>query len=182
MSTAPVARRYARALLEIGTERGTVDKLRTQLDALAKAFKDSREFRNTMLNPSIKLEERKEVIRKIASRYMFDEMLRNLALLLLDNERMRYVGDVSEEFGRMADAQAGRVRAHITSAAPLSMVETTLLKEELKKLTDAKSIEVSTEVDPKLIGGVVTRVGGMVLDGSIKHQLESMRDAILQEV
>lgn len=182
MSKAPVARRYAKALLEIGVERGTVEKLREQLDALAGAFKQSREFRNTMLNPSIKLEERKEVMRKIASRYMFDEILRNFALLLLDNDRMRHVGDVSEEFGRLADLHAGRVRAHVTSATSLGLIEQTQIKEQIQKLTSAKSVELSTSVDPSLIGGVVTRVGGMVLDGSVKHQLDAMRDAILQEV
>lgn len=182
MSKAPVARRYAKALLEIGIERGTVEKLREQLEALAKAFKESREFRNTMLNPSIKLEERKEVMRQIAKRYMFDEMLKNFTLLLLDNERMRYVGDISEELGRLADLHAGRVRAHVTSAKPLGLIEQTQIKEQIQKLTSAKSIELSTSVDPALIGGVVTRVGGMVLDGSVRHQLDAMRDAILQEV
>ncbi len=182
MSRAPVARRYAKALLEIGAERGTVDTMRDQLDGLAKAFNASKEFRNTMLNPSIKLSERKEVMRQITSRYGFDQMLTNFLQLLLDKDRVRYVSDISEVFGQFADARAGRVRAHVTSAVGLDLIQQTKLKEQIQGITGAKTIELETQVDPALIGGVVTRVGGMVLDGSVRHQLEAMRAAILQEV
>ena len=181
MKRAPVARRYAKALLEIGVERGIEERLRTQLTALAKAYAESREFRNTMLNPSIKLEERKEVMRRVAERYAFDPITRNFSLLLLDNERFRYIGEITQEFVRQADARAGRVRASVTSATELSMVQKTELKSQLARLTGARQIELETSVDASLIGGVVARVGGVVLDGSVRAQLDALRDAILEE-
>lgn len=180
MSRAPVAKRYARALLELGIERGNYEQMREQLSALAKAFDSSNELRNTMLNPSIKLDERKQIMRRIAERYAFDPMVRNFALLLLDNDRMRYIREISQDFQRLADVKAGRVRASVTSAKPLGMMQQAQLREQLMKLTGAKSIEIETKVDESLIGGVVTRVGGVVLDGSVKHQLEEMRAAMLQ--
>jgi F-type H+-transporting ATPase subunit delta len=182
MSRAPVARRYAKALLEIGVERGTVDAMRDQLDALARAFTTSKEFRDIMFNPSIKMSERKQVMSQITSRYGFGPMLTNFLQLLLDKDRLRYVADISEVFGQFADVRAGRVRAHVTSATRLDLIQQTKIKEQILAITGARSIELETQVDASLIGGVVTRVGGMVLDGSVRHQLEELRTSILQEV
>lgn len=181
MSTAPVARRYATALLQIGVERENFDELREQLSALAGLFAASREFKNTMLNPSIKLDERKDIMRAIADKLGLDPMVRNFMLLLLDNERVRYLGDIAEEYQRLADERAGRVRARVTSAATLDMTQRLAIKKQLQALTGADEIELEVGVDPELIGGVVARVGGLVLDGSIRHQLETMRASLLTE-
>ncbi|MEC9397986.1 MAG: ATP synthase F1 subunit delta [Myxococcota bacterium] len=182
MSKSPVASRYAHALLEIGVEQKSFEKYREQLNALAKLFVESREFKNAMLNPSIKLDERKAIMRAIASKVSLDPMICNFTLLLLDNERLRHIGDIASEYQRLADAHAGRIRAHITSAHALEAAQVTRIKMELKKLTGADEVEVDTSVDEELIGGVVTRVGGIVLDGSVRYQLESLRTSVLQDI
>ena len=182
MKRAPVARRYADALLEIGAERGHVEKIREQIEAIANAFERSKEFRTTMLNPSIKLSERKAVMRQVAGRYSFDPMVTNFLLLLLDKDRARHLVDISHVLGELVDARAGRVRAEVTSATALNTAQTSQIKAQLLKLTGARSIELKAEVDASLIGGVIARVNGMVLDGSVRHQLEAMRAAILEEV
>lgn len=181
MATNPVARRYAKALLDLGVEQSTYSLYREQLEALAQAYETSRDFRNTMLNPSIKLEERKEIMRKIAAKFGFDAMIRNFTLLLLDKDRFRLVSEISREYTRQANEKDGRLHAHVTSAKALTPLQLSRLTQTLAKLT-GKKIELESEVDPELIGGTVTRLGGVVLDGSVRSSLESMRASILQEI
>jgi F-type H+-transporting ATPase subunit delta len=111
MMIPPVARRYAQALLDIGVERGNLAVLQEQLKALGVLYASSRDFRNTMLNPSIKIDDRKAIVRKIAERYSLDPLVRNAALLLLERDRLRFIGSISSELDRLADERAGRVRA-----------------------------------------------------------------------
>lgn len=181
MMTPPVARRYAQALLEIGVERGNLATLQEQLKALGELYTTSREFRNTMLNPSIKLDDRKEIVRKIADKYKLDTLVKNTALLLLERDRLRFVASIAKELDRLADEHAGRVRAHVTSATELTKVQLVQIKQTLEART-GKTVELEASVDASLIGGLVTRLGGKVVDGSVRGQLERMRAALLQEL
>lgn len=181
MAKSQVAKRYAKALLDIGTERGTHDLLRTQLVALASVYASNGEFRHTMLNPSIKIEERKEIMRTISKKYDFDEVARNFFLLLLDKGRFDQVNAIAKEYGKLVDAKNGLVRAYVTSAAELDEAQLALLQGKLAKLT-GKEVEVALDVDASLLGGVVTRVGGVVLDGSVRAQFECLRSSILDEI
>lgn len=180
-TTAAIARRYAQALLDIGIEQDIFEQFNEQLVALADLFRDSREFQITMLNPSIKLKERKAIMRKIAEQFGLHDIVRNFTLLLLDNERFRHIVEISEEYQRVADRRAGRIRAEVTSAVAMGDAQTEKLKAQLLQLTGANEIELTASVDADLIGGVVAKVGSIVLDGSVRHQFESMRSSILQE-
>ncbi len=181
MSTPPVARRYAKALLDIGIKKGSYDAYGEQLGALGRAFSESKDLRNAALNPSIKLETRKAILNAIATKYGFDQNVRNFSLLLLDKDRFKFVAHIAEEYHRMADVHAGRVRARVTSAVELSEQQANKLREKLAELT-GKQVTLDRDVDPALIGGVVASVGGLVLDGSVLHQLEQLKATILQEI
>ena len=181
MAGHPVARRYAKAMLDIGTEHGTAEELREQLDALAKLYQDSKPFRNALLNPSVKLEERRRVIKTMGQKIGLNAMLINFAQLLLDNDRFRVLPAIAEQYSAMVDARSGRVRARVTSAEPLDPVQQTRLKAALGKLT-GKDVLLETEVDQAILGGVVTRIGTTIYDGSIRTQLETLRTSILDEV
>lgn len=181
MRKSPVASRYAHALLELGIEQGNFDRMREQLNTLAALFKESHDFQTVVLNPSISKDERKALLKTLGARLGLGPMVQNFTLLLLDSERFKFIEDIAEQFESLADEKAGRVRAQVTSAHALDAFQLARIKKELQKLTGATSVELDADVDASLIGGVVTRVGGMVLDGSIKHQLAAMRDAVLEE-
>ncbi|MFU8802241.1 MAG: F0F1 ATP synthase subunit delta, partial [Bradymonadaceae bacterium] len=87
MATSPVARRYARALLELGQERNILDKLSAQIQSLSDLYGASRELRNVLLNPSIKLEERRGIVRALAEKAGWEPIFRNFVLLVLDKDR-----------------------------------------------------------------------------------------------
>jgi F-type H+-transporting ATPase subunit delta len=181
MAGEPVARRYAQALLEIGVEQDNYEKLRDQLDEMAALYEQSKPFRTALLNPSIGLDERRKVIRAIAEKRDWHQMLINFALLLLDNDRFRIVPTMARTFGRLVDQQSGNVRAQVTSAVALDDTQKRNIKTTLDQIT-GKNVLLETEVDEALLGGAVTRIGSMVYDGSVRSQIERLRESILAEV
>lgn len=181
MSAHPVARKYALALLELGAEREITETLRQQLDGLARLFRDSKELRGAMLNPSVSLQERHDTVRAIAAKVGLNEIARNFCLLLLDNDRFKLLPAIAEVLGRLVDERSGTVRAQVSSATELGPLEVNRIKKALASAT-GKQVIVRTEVDPELLGGVVARVGSRVFDGSVRTHLRGLRDSILREV
>ena len=181
MAGEPVARRYAQALLDIGVEQDNYTELREQLDELAQLFADSKPFRTALLNPSIRLEERRSIIRAIAKKRDWDQMVANFALLLLDNDRFRLVGTIAREFGKVVDAKSGNVRARVLSAVKLDDSQRSRLQKALGDIT-GKNVLLDTKIDKGLLGGVVARIGGTVYDGSVRSQIDRLRESILAEV
>jgi len=181
MAKVPVARRYARALLDLATEGGKVETIHASLSWLGEAFDQSEDLRQALLNPGVKLKERRAVIEALASQKGWDQLFRNFVMLLLDRDRLRHVREISEDFSAKVDEQAGRMRARVTSAVALSDAQVAEVKAALAKMT-GKEVLVETSVDQELIGGVVARMGGSIYDGSVRTQLKRMREAILKEV
>lgn len=177
----PASKRYAKAVLDIGTERGNYRTLQLQLRELATIYEKSVEFRAIVANPSVKIEERRAVVRGIAQRANWDAMTINLALLLIDKTRIQAVSDIANELDSLIDAHDGNVRATVTTATRLDFTQTERIKQALAAMTGKKVI-LSSAVDPEIIGGVVTRIGDTILDGSVRTQLNTLRHSILKEV
>lgn len=181
MASDAAARRYASALFEIGVEQGKIDELSQQLRDLAEAFRASVELRHLLLHPGIEVGERRQAIRQLADKWGLDELMVNFLFLLLDNERVRALPAIASVYRKHVDEQQGNVRATVTSAVELDGGQKRALEEVLAEKT-GKEIILSTEIDEDLIGGAITRIGGTVLDGSVRNQLEQLKDNILEEV
>lgn len=177
MSGSGVSIRYARALLELGIEDKKTDKLQEELTALGEAYQQSRELQVVLTNPSIKLEERKSLISHIAKSNKISALMTNFVLLLLDKERIDSLPLIARHFQRMADEVAGRVRAEVVSARPLSAAQVSRMKSMLSKRT-GKEVILETAQDAELLGGVVTRIDGKIYDGSLRTQLKALRHAV----
>lgn len=175
------SQRYAKAFLEIGIERGNYKALQAELRDLAEIFENSHEFRAVVANPAINVDERRKVIRAIAQNQSWDAMTTNLTLLLVDRDRIQNIGDIANRLDALVDAHDGNVRASVTTATALDAAQVEQIKAALVAMTGKKVI-LSTNVDPELIGGVTTRIGDMVLDGSVRTQLNTLRQSILNEV
>lgn len=177
-----VASRYAQAFFELAQEKNLTQIIGTQLQQAVSIFGQSKEFRTTMLNPSIELDERKAIMEKIAQKYQWHRLTLNFSLLLLDKDRFDVLPEIQQGFQKHTDKVRGLVRASVTSATELSLLQQSQIKKALSKLNAGANIELQTEVDPELIGGVVARVGGRVYDGSVKTQLERIRQSILSQI
>jgi F-type H+-transporting ATPase subunit delta len=172
-----VSVRYAKALISIGTEDKSTARLQRELTAFAELYKGSDDLRNVLRNPSIVLDERKSLIRALAKRLGSSATMINFMQLLLDKDRIQSLPLIERAFESLADKQAGRIRAHVTTAKKLSPAQEARMKAVLGKLT-GKTVVVETAVDEGVVGGVVTRICGKVYVGSISTQLSILHGQI----
>lgn len=173
-----LGRRYARALLELATDEGKADVIATQLADLDTTWRESRELRDVFENPAFGFEMRKNVLLALGEKASLDSLVVRTLRLLSDRRRMRYLPQVIDAYRELAEQRAGRVRAEVITATPMPPNYFAELTKTLEQVTGKKVI-VMTREDPSLIGGVVTKVGDKVFDGSLKTRLEELRDELL---
>jgi len=177
MVTGSLARRYARAVVEIGTANGTLDKIGADLRSLAKAMRESAELVTALTNPAIRRADRRRVIDGLLQKIGADALSKNLVYLLLDGERLASLEAISREVDVMIEAKAGRMAAEVTSARPLDAGQLSQITAALEKLS-GKKVAVTNRADPELLGGVVAKLGDTVYDGSLRTQLRTLRDEL----
>jgi F-type H+-transporting ATPase subunit delta len=172
-----LARRYAKAIFDIGSEQGGLDKTGADLRTLANAMKESAELQSTLSNPAIRRADRRKVVDALLQRIGVVTVTRNTVYLLLDGERLGSLPAISRELDAMIEAKAGRVAAEVVSAKPLDPSQLSQITATLEKLS-GKKVSVTSRQDPDLLGGVVAKVGDTVYDGSLRTQLRNLRDEL----
>ena len=177
MVTGSLARRYAKAIFDIGTQQGDLTKLGQDIRSLAKAMNESAELGNALTNPAIRRSDRRKVIDGLLQTIGVQTASRNLVYILLDGERMATLPAISRALDEMIEAKAGRVTAEVVSAKPLDPSQLSQINAALEKLS-GKKVSVTTRQDPELLGGVVAKVGDTVYDGSLRTQLRAIRDEL----
>ncbi|WP_224362680.1 ATP synthase F1 subunit delta [Hyalangium versicolor] len=180
MVNVSIARRYARALLDVAAEANRTDAVADQLASFVRAFEQSRELSDVLLNPAYTRGQRSQVVEALMKVMgTVEPALANTLRLLVDRNRLIYVPDIARVFRDMADARAGRVRGQVTSATKLAPDALDQLRKSLQQLTQRDVILESRE-DPSLLGGVSAQVGSVLYDGSLRTQLEQMRRQLKQ--
>ena len=147
------------------------------VDALGKHA----DVRGALLNPAVGSNVKAKVLESIAKSLILRPTTRNVLQFLNDKQRLAELDGILEDFRERLDELSGRIRATVTSAKTLSPIETQRIKAALEKSTGRKVV-VETATDPSLLGGVVTRVGNTVLDGSVQSALNKMRTQLFQAV
>jgi F-type H+-transporting ATPase subunit delta len=168
--TGGLARRYARALLELAREAGSLTDSGEELAAVAAAFEEPR-LRAVVLNPAVDAGARRKIVAGVVDAMGLAAHVGNLVRLLADRDRLTQLSQVSQAYDDLVDAEVGRSRVRIRSAAPLGPAEKAEVTELAKRLVGAKEIVVTTDVDAELLGGVILDAGGTVWDGSVRTQL-----------
>jgi len=171
-------RRYAKALLDLARERGEVDAVLRDVGALSEAWRQSVELREIFQHPVIPKPALKSVMGALMEKLGSARLVRNTLNLLADKGRLDRLDEVLQALDELAEAETGRVRVEVTSARPLSDAYYARLAEKLQRVTDREVVLVKKE-DPSLIGGVVTRVGDQVFDGSLSNRLSELRETLL---
>jgi len=180
MIVGSIARRYAKALLEIGIQQQSFDALGKELERVAETLKASPELRTALENPIFPTEKRRHVLEEIARRLALSKVLRNFVMLLLDKNRIGKLPDIARAYRTLVDEHAGRVRASITSARPLDPALEQRLKSALEKQS-GKVVILEKHEDPAIVGGVITQLGDLMFDGSVRTQLAQLREELLSE-
>ncbi len=167
--------RYARAFQQVAVAQNlNVDSVRTQLSDFGKTFDDSRELREFLLNPSLAQTDKLKVLDAIAARIGVEKTVRNFIAVLMDHDRLHFLGEIVEEYSTLADEVNGISEVEIVSAKPLSDDERNLLQGKAGELAGTK-VRVQWSEDAALLGGAVIRLGSTVYDGSVRGQLQQMK-------
>jgi F-type H+-transporting ATPase subunit delta len=177
MSSGSVARRYAKALMQLGVEHGAYERYGKELGSLARAIRGSAELSTSLTNPAFPRADREKILRAVLERIGASREVVNFTRLLLDRERVAALPDISRELDVLIDAQAGRIAATVTSAAPLTPAQESALLAKLEAVS-GKKVQMKVVTDPTLLGGLVAKLGDTVYDGSLKTQLQRLRDEL----
>jgi len=165
------ARRYARAVFELAQQDGDIQRWEHRLARIRELFGD-REVAAVLTNPTIQTEQRESLI--TGSPHVLDQEATNLARLLIESGRVGDAGEIADDFERMADEAAGRVRATLTTAIDLEERDRDRVARELSKRLD-KEVRLEVVVDPRILGGLKLQYGDRVVDASVATRLQQLR-------
>ncbi|MFV0438622.1 MAG: F0F1 ATP synthase subunit delta [Desulfopila sp.] len=172
-----LARRYAKALFSVGKEQGTYEAYNDALQALGTLFAETPEVNDALTNPLYPVEIREKVMSGIVKSMEADLVLGNFLKLLVEKKRAEILPEIAEEFQTLVDDEKNISHGSVVSAVELSDALQTKVQTTLERLT-GKQVELTVSVDPSIIGGIIAKVGDLVLDGSIKAQLAGLKDSI----
>lgn len=177
MKNLAVSRRYAKALLLIGKENGQAELYGEQLGEFAKLISQNKQLEQAFTNPLYDTAGRKRVLVSVIELLDLSEIVKAFLLLLFDKGRIGLLDSINDFYQKLADEYKGVALASLVSAAELSSEAIEKIRESLSKMT-GKQVKLEVKQDPDLIGGIVTRIGDLVLDGSVRTQLLNMRESL----
>ena len=180
MSVETVARRYAGALADVVLKSGETDAVQNELKTWEQMLNANRDLHNAFYNPAIAQNSKEKVLEKLIEKSKPSKTTANFLRVLLRNNRLTEIKEISEKFDAVVAERSGIVAASVTTSRELSDIEKALFKVNLVKLTGGKEIKIDYKVDENIIGGAVTRVGSTVYDGSVKTQLELLKQQMIK--
>jgi ATP synthase F1 delta subunit len=170
-----IAAVYARSLFEVAKEQGKLDVVREQLGQIADAVAENRELQTFFFSPYFSTEEKKEGLDKALEGP--EDILRNFLALLIENHRMPTLFRIHREFDQLWRRENKRLPVTITSAVELDEATVKAIGDAIGDQT-GQTVELTTNVDPDVLGGLVVRVGNSILDASIRNRLENLRRSV----
>ena len=177
MRSSAAARRYARALFALAEETGAIEQIRGEIARIAALFDADRALRDALFRPLHPVAERRAVLRSLCERLSLAPIVRNFFAYAIDQRRLVDFDAIRTEYEQLADAAAGLVKARVTAAAPLDDAQRSRLQSALAART-GRNVELEVSIDPALIAGAVATVGNVVFDGSLRTQLQQLRDTL----
>jgi F-type H+-transporting ATPase subunit delta len=170
-----IAEVYARALFEVAKEHGVLDRVHEELDEFTDALAENRDLQVFLFSPYFSSEEKKEGIERVVSDT--DERLVNFLKLLAERHRMPALFRIRRGFNSMWADENKLLPVTVTSAVELDEELVTSIGERIEEQTGRK-VELSSKVDPDMLGGLQVRVGNMVLDATVRNRLERLRKQV----
>jgi F-type H+-transporting ATPase subunit delta len=173
------AARYARALFDVALKESDPVQIERDLASFVGLMSSNVELHGALTNPAIPVSAKRQIVEALAVRLDAAPPARKLLVLLADRDRLAIVPDLVAVYRERLMEHQRVVRAEVTTAAPLSQERVAQIEQRLAALT-GRTVDMKTNVDPTIIGGVVTRIGSTVYDGSIATQLTKLRDRLIE--
>ena len=177
MADQRVAARYAKSLLDLGKEMGTLETVKHDMDLLSKTVAESREFRLLLRNPIVKHDKKLAILTAIFQGKVSDVTMRFFTILTHKN-REAALESMGVEFQVQYNAMQGIQMAEVVSATPLTPASRAAMEKLVTQQTGLTEVKLAEKVDPDLIGGFVLRVGDQQIDDSVRTSLRKMRSSL----
>ena len=174
-----IARRYAKALVNLAEKENELDNAGKNLTAITEVYKENSELRQVLSDTKVSSRVKQEILKDVLNTIKTSKLVDTFSRYLLAKRRIDILPDIERAFNLLLQEKLGRIEANVTAAYELP-------KETVKKLVNAisgysgKEVKVNVAIDPSIIGGMVTRIGSTVIDGSIKTHLNKIRQSIIR--
>ena len=176
MPIATFAKRYAQAAFEVANEKNNLDEWQSDLRKVSGLLKDA-EVSSLVENPKLSFELKAELVREKLGK--INPLVLNLCYLLISKGKLKNIEHVANEYERLVNEHRGIKHADVITAVPIDDEDKKKLVARLEAITGTK-VAVEIQVDPELIGGIVARIDGRLIDGSIRNKLELLRKELAE--
>lgn len=175
-----IARRYANALLELGSESGQLNELVDEVSRASEAYESNEELRGAFENPLLPLVAKKQIVADVSELLGLHVTARSFLGILVDRRRIRALPAVAARLSEMADLKRGITRAEVSTAMPLPDAFFEQLQSELSRMT-GRSVALDRKVVPSLVCGVLIRIGDTIYDGTLTARLNQLKETLLPD-
>jgi F-type H+-transporting ATPase subunit delta len=177
LSNTKLSRRYAKALFNLGQQDGAFLKYGKELNELVSCYNESADFRHVISSPIFTMETRKKILNAVLNKSGFSVMIRNFVNLLMDKNRIKSLESINDCYSALTDEASNISRAEIITAKPLKKETLNRVVRTFEGIT-SKSIRAEVKEDPAIIGGIIVKIGDTFWDGSIRAQMEGLRESL----
>ena len=178
MSIQTIARRYATALADVVIKNNEAQEVQQELAAWDQMMQSTQSLLEVFRNPTIPYIQKNNVLNTLIGKTNVRKTTANFLKVLLRNQRLAELHEVNKRFAEVLDQRAGMITAQVKTARPISSEQQSSLQSTLTHVT-GKKVKLNFEVDESLIGGVVTRIGSTVYDGSVRNQLDQLKEKLI---
>jgi F-type H+-transporting ATPase subunit delta len=176
MAQGAVARRYAEAVFDLARRTKTLDRWRSDLRTASGILADPNLVR-VLEDPKVPRATKRKILDD-AFTVSIDPLVHNLLYLLAERHRIGLVPRIADEFIEMANREEGIVVAEVTTAVDLNDAQQKKVQDRLRQLTGAQKIYLHLHTDPRIIGGMIARVGDELYDGSVRTKLNELQERL----
>lgn len=178
MSIQTVARRYATALADVVADRGEARQVQEELSSWEMMMNANSMLMEVFRNPTIPYEQKQKVLTSLIERVRLRPTTSNFLQVLLRNQRLTELPEVNLRFAQVLDERSGVVSAQVTTARDVPEAQQEALRAKLTAMT-GKHVRLSFTTDQELIGGIVARIGSTIYDGSVRTQLQQVKEKMM---
>ncbi len=178
MRTHPLARRYARALFGLAQAAGKTGPVLEELRAFAGFLQQNRRIKAFLMSPEVEKKPKQAVVQELLENRA-TPLLSHFVQLLVEKGRQDYLSQIIDAYGELYDQSVGRVRAQVYSAVPLEAAQLEQIRQQVARYLKAEVL-LESRIDTAILGGVIIKFAGVVIDGSLRHQLNQLRQELRQ--
>jgi F-type H+-transporting ATPase subunit delta len=172
-----VARRYSAALADVIIARGEARQVQEELSAWELMMQANEQLLEVFRNPTVPYEQKRKVLSELIKRARLLPTTANFLQVLLQNQRLTDLSEINKRLAQVLDERSGFVSAVVTTARPVPDASQQALREKLSAIT-GKQVRLTFKTDEELIGGMVTRIGSTIYDGSVRNQLQRAQEKL----